>query len=328
MIERVNVVVRKLRFRRGPAPTRRARARRCSSSVVLLDGSNSFITLREKRFHRVRPLRFEDCTSAHIEVVDVHSTVAIAPQLADLHGWRDVVVTALDYLGVRAATDHVVASGTLVASLVSGVPASRRGQGVGIDSVAALRTAGNPSVRFVGASKPGAGRVGVVLGRPALCDRAERLFGFQQVIAAEHARIRLWAAIEGNDDSAKTRPLTARLLEFECERAAVCCTGAAKGGIHADSKASGRACEIVWVWPRNDCGRAPRPAERRGRRRHQPGRRPRNALRRVFDPGAPGWQMVDVETVAHPHRHFRQAQPATSLPVGAPVGRAFDGASL
>lgn len=55
---------------------------------------------------------------------------------------------------------------------------------VGIDNVAAGRTAGNLLGRFVGVGRDG--RVGIMLGSHALRDHAERLFGFQQVLAAEH----------------------------------------------------------------------------------------------------------------------------------------------
>jgi len=115
---------------------------------------------------------------------------------------------ALDHPRVRAAIDDLVAAGSVVVTLVSDVPSSRRAHYVGIDNVAAGRTAASLLGRFVGARE---GRVGVVLGSAALRDHAERLFGFGQVIAAEFPHLKVLAPLEGHDDFARTGPLVAKL---------------------------------------------------------------------------------------------------------------------
>ena len=135
---------------------------------------------------------------------------------------------ALDHPQVRAAIDDLVASGTVVVTLVSDVPSSRRSHYVGIDNVAAGRTAASLLGRFVGERDA---RVGIVLGSHALRDHAERLFGFQQVMAAEFPRLKLLAPIEGHDDPARTQPLVARLLKRERDLAAIYSIGAGNRGI-------------------------------------------------------------------------------------------------
>ena len=93
-----------------------------------------------------------DARRASVETinVDVFNPVALADALESLVGRYDgVAVVALDHQSVRAAIDDLVAGGTHVVTLVSDVPGSRRHHYVGIDNVAAGRTAGSLVGRFV-----------------------------------------------------------------------------------------------------------------------------------------------------------------------------------
>ena len=73
---------------------------------------------------------------------DVFNPAKLDGNLESLNGRFDgVAVVALDHQSVRAAIDDLVAGGTFVVTLVSDVPGSRRHHYVGIDNVAAGRTA-------------------------------------------------------------------------------------------------------------------------------------------------------------------------------------------
>jgi LacI family transcriptional regulator len=243
--ERVAAVVRRLDYRPDPAATRLARARHRSICFVLPGGGHSFVTMLAGEVAHLGHWLAEQRASAHIENVDTFAPEAVARCLAGLHGRHDaVVVMALDHPQVRAAIDDLVASGTVVVTLVSDVPTSRRSHYVGIDNVAAGRTAASLLGRFAGERDA---RVGIVLGSHALRDHAERLFGFQQVAAAEFPRLKLLPPIEGHDDSAQTQPLVARLLKRERDLAAIYSIGAGNRGIDGALRASGRAERIVWV---------------------------------------------------------------------------------
>jgi LacI family transcriptional regulator len=244
-VQHVNAVVQRLGYRPDPAATRLARTRQHALCIVLPSGANSFVSLLADQVRALGPWLAEQRASAHVERVDVFSAEALARHLAGLHGRYDaVVVMALDHPQVRAAIDDLVESGTVVVTMVSDVPGSRRAHYVGIDNVSAGRTAGTLLGRFVGAREA---RVAIVLGGHALRDHAERLFGFQQVIAAEHPHLTLLAPIEGHDDSAQTKPLVAKLLKRERGLAALYSIGAGNRGIRAALDDSGRAHEIVWV---------------------------------------------------------------------------------
>ena len=243
--ERVAAVVRRLDYRPDPAATRLARARHRSICFVLPGGGHSFVTMLAGEVRNLGHWLSEQRASAHIENVDSFAPEVVARCLAGLHGRHDaVVVMALDHPQVRAAIDDLVVSGTVVVTLVSDVPSSRRSHYVGIDNVAAGRTAASLLGRFVGEREA---RVGIVLGSHALRDHAERLFGFQQVMAAEFPALKLLAPLEGHDDPVQTQPLVTRLLKRERELAAIYSIGAGNRGIDAALRASGRADRLVWV---------------------------------------------------------------------------------
>ena len=247
-VERVNEVVRRLGYRPDPAAVRLARNRSIKIAFVLPTGTNSFITLLNHQVQALTSWLAEQRAAAVVQTVDVFSPVALARHLMGLQGQFDaVVVMALDHPQVRAAIDDLVAHGTVVVTMVSDVPASRRDHFVGIDNVAAGRTAATLLGRFVKARADGEARIGIVMGSRSLRDHAERLFGFGQVMSAEYPQLRLLTPIEGQDLSERTEPLVARLLKREAALAGLYSIGAGNRGIQAALLASGRAQHVAWV---------------------------------------------------------------------------------
>lgn len=244
-IERVQAVVERLGYRPDPAATRLARKTRARLVFVLPYGTNAFVDLLDKQVGAVSPWLAEQRAAAVVQRADVFSPEALARHLAGLRDRCDAaIVMGLDHPLVRAAIDDLVAHGVVVVTLVSDVPGSRRSRFVGIDNVQAGRTAGSLLGRFVG---PRAGHVGIVLGSRALRDHAERLFGFEQVMAAEYRHLRLLPPIEGHDLSQRTEPAVAELLQREADLVGLYSIGAGNRGIRAALEHSGRAASIVWV---------------------------------------------------------------------------------
>jgi LacI family transcriptional regulator len=245
-IARVNEVVQRIGFRPDPAAARLARGRRYSLCFVLPAGSNSFVGLLADQVQALAGWLSEQRARAVVETVDRFAPEALARHLDGLRGKHDaVIVMALDHPLVRVAIDDLVEGGTEVLTLVSDVPASRRARFVGIDNVAAGRTAATLLGRFCG---PGAcGPVALVLGSLALRDHAERLFGFHQVLATEHPGLQALPAIEGQDRSDLTEPLLRELLAREPGLVAIYSAGAGNRGIQAALADHPRGRQIVWV---------------------------------------------------------------------------------
>lgn len=244
-VELVQSVVERLGYRPDPAAARLARKSQARLVFVLPSGTNSFVDLLDKQVQAIAPWLAEQRAVATVQRADVFSPEALQRHLVGLRGRCDaVIVMGQDHPRVRAAIDELVAHGVVVVTLVSDVPGSRRSRFVGIDNVTAGRTAASLVGRFVGAR---AGSVGIVLGSRALRDHAERLFGFEQVMGAEYARLRLLPPIEGHDLSERTEPLVAKLLEREAGLVGLYSIGAGNRGIQAALEHSGRAEHVVWV---------------------------------------------------------------------------------
>ena len=244
-VAHVQAVVQRLGYRPDPAAARLARKRHTRLAFVLPAGTNTFVDMLDKQVQAIVPWLTEQRATAAVQRADVFSPDVLARHLGTLQGRCEaVVVMALDHPLVRAAIDDLVAQGTVVVTLVSDVPASKRSHFVGIDNVAAGRTAASLLGRFVG---PRAGRVGLVMGSRALRDHAERLFGFEQVMAADFSSLRLLPPIEGFDQSRRTEPLVTQLLRAESDLVGLYSIGAGNRGIQAALERSGRAANIVWI---------------------------------------------------------------------------------
>jgi LacI family transcriptional regulator len=97
---------------------------------------------------------------------------------------------------VRDAVKRARAKGIAVVAFVSDLPSSERHHFVGIDNIAAGRTAASLMGRFV----RGRGRILVITGSRLARDHLERRTGFDAVMRAEYPHLDVVASIEGRDD--------------------------------------------------------------------------------------------------------------------------------
>jgi LacI family transcriptional regulator len=248
--ERVHEAVRQLDYRPDPAAARLARARSQPWTLhyVLPAGSNTFMRKLASTIEEFQPWLRDQRAAATVDTVEAFSGQALAEHLLRLRGRADaVVVVALDQPQVRHAIDSLVEAGTVVITLVSDAPGSRRHHHVGIDNVSAGRTAASLVGRFLGRPPEQPGPVGIVLGSRALRDHAERLFGFRQVMDSEYPAWPLLEPIEGFDSSDRIRPLVTSMLEAQPRLAALYSIGAGNRGIYDALRSSGRAKDIVWI---------------------------------------------------------------------------------
>jgi LacI family transcriptional regulator len=244
-IARVNEAVRRLNYRPDPAAARLARAHPHRVAFLLPSGTNSFVAMLRDQVAGNRDWMTDHRVTAQTLEVDVFEPQRLASGILALKGQCETaVVMALDHPLVQAAIDELVDMGIGVITLVSDVPKSRRHHFVGIDNVAAGRTAATLVGRFVG---QGRGEVAVIVGSLSLRDHAERHFGFSQVMASEYPSLTVLPPLEGKDDDRLTRELSARLLAAHPQLAGIYSVGAGNGGISASLKASGRQREIVFV---------------------------------------------------------------------------------
>ncbi len=230
-VRRVKEVVDQLDFRPLAAAAQLARSRRLRFCFVMPGGQNPFMGEIIAHVHGAQGWLAARRISAEVIDTDVFDAVVLAKALHRLIGVYDgVAVVALDHPLVREALDDLVAAGMMVVTLISDVPTSRRHHFVGIDNLAAGRTAASLLGRFIG-DTPAGGAVAVIVGSLALRDHAERVSGFSQVMARDYPHLTPLAVLEGRDDSGRNAALCQQILRDTPRLLGIYNAGAGNAGI-------------------------------------------------------------------------------------------------
>ncbi|KMW59937.1 Xylose regulator from LacI family [Candidatus Rhodobacter oscarellae] len=129
-----------------------------------------------------------------------------------------VCLFAVDAPGVRDEIDRLVEQGVAVCTIVSDVPSSTRSAFIGLDNVAAGRTAG----RFVSRlARPGPGEVGIVTGCNQIRDHIERMMGFNQSLTMYRPDLRMLPPQEGFSKDASNATIVRQLIRRHPDLAAI-----------------------------------------------------------------------------------------------------------
>lgn len=241
--EKVEAAIRDLDFRRDLSASLLARARDLRVLFLIPDGRNEFMdSLRSAISRRGRAAQAERL-SLLAESYPAFDSVALAARIDALEprGCDCVVVVATEDEVVGAAVDAAVRRGVAVMTLVSDVPGSARRFFIGIDNVAAGRTAASLMGRFCPR-----GKIGVIAGSLHLRDHRERLEGFRAVLAGEFPHLALVGPLEGFDDAARTEGAVMALLAEHDDLGGLYNLGAGNGGlIAALARGSSRQLRVI-----------------------------------------------------------------------------------
>jgi LacI family transcriptional regulator len=244
-VRRVKEAIERNAFQPHVAAAELARGRARRFAFVMPSGPNLFMQQIEAYLGEMSGWLSARRLSVEIIATDVFDPMVLTDCLEQLAGDFDgVAVVALDHPSVRAAINDLVDSGTEIVTLVSDVPSSRRHHYVGIDNIAAGRTAGALVGRLVRARQ---GKVAIIAGSQGLRDHAERIFGFNQVMASEFAGLDVLPVLEGRDDDARSEELTARLLRDHPDMVGLYNVGAGTPGVAKALIESGRDKQVVFV---------------------------------------------------------------------------------
>jgi LacI family transcriptional regulator len=212
---------------------------------VLPAGNNTFMRLLADQVEAARSWLDGQRAVADVIWTDVFDPAALARTLDGIDGtYEGVAVVALDHPMVRQAIDDLDARGIEVVTLVSDVPGAKRAHFVGIDNSAAGRTAATLLGRFAGGRK---GPVAIVAGSLSLRDHAERIYGFQQVLAADYPPLTALAVREGRDESERARAVVEALLREHPDLVAIYNAGAGNRGVAEALENAGRARDVIFV---------------------------------------------------------------------------------
>lgn len=239
--EKVELAIAELDFRRDLSASLLARARDLRVQFVLPDGRNEFMANLAEAV--TRRGRIGAAERLHLDVARIRAMdpAALAAHLnaLDRKSCDCAVIVAIDDDRVRQAVEALGRRGIAVMTLVSDLPHSARKLFIGIDNVAAGRTAASLIGRFVTS-----GKVALIAGSLGLHDHTDRLAGFREVIAAEFPGIELIGPTEAHDDRGETEAFTTRLLAEHADLRGIYNLGAGNAGLVAALEASGRAGSI------------------------------------------------------------------------------------
>jgi LacI family transcriptional regulator len=244
-VRRVQETIARNAFQPHVAAAELARGRARRFAFVMPKGANPFMQQIEAYLGEMQAWLSARRLSVEMIATDVFDPAVLAASLEALSGDYDgVAVVALDHPGVRAAINDLVEAGTRVVTLVSDVPSSRRHHYVGIDNIAAGRTAGALVGRLVGQK---AGKVAIVAGSQGLRDHAERIFGFNQVMASEFPGLSVLPVLEGRDEDDRSQQLLTRLLGRHADIVGLYNVGAGTQGVASALSEAGRDKQVVFV---------------------------------------------------------------------------------
>ncbi|MBR0950455.1 LacI family DNA-binding transcriptional regulator [Bradyrhizobium canariense] len=228
-VRRVKEAIERNSFQPHVAAAELARGRARRFAFVMPSGPNPFMQQIQDYLGEMSGWLSARRLGVETVATDVFDPSVLAASLEGLSDDYDgIAVVALDHPGVRAAIDDLVDAGTSVVTLVSDVPSSRRHHYVGIDNIAAGRTAGALVGRLVGQRS---GKVAIVAGSQGLRDHAERIFGFNQVMASEFPGLSVLPVLEGRDEDGRSEQVLARLLGRHADIVGLYNVGAGTQGV-------------------------------------------------------------------------------------------------
>ncbi|MDN5786361.1 LacI family DNA-binding transcriptional regulator, partial [Pseudorhodobacter sp.] len=209
-IAKVKVAVAQTGYVRNLAAANLSRRRVYRFCFVLPAGETGFIALLLTAIEAQRKQLLEE--QILIQIIQTRA-FDVAGQVAALRGidCDAVAVMASEAPEIQEEFSRLNAAGVRVVTLVADLPQSHRAAYIGIDNVAAGRTAAEFMGRFLG----GRGTVLMVAGSLSSRDHNERLMGFRLVMQERFAGVALLPAVEGGDDAATVERLVLQAAELQ-----------------------------------------------------------------------------------------------------------------
>lgn len=242
----VNEAIRRLGYVRDVAAANLARQRQYRFLYVLPEVPSQFVAGLRAAIHEAARGRIGERSAVAILTVpprDPHALVtAMEAALADpVDG---VAIMAHETPEVRDLIARLKERRIAVVSLITDQPKAARDHFVGIDNVAAGRTAGTLLGRFVG---PRPGRVAVVVSSMLARDMVERRQGFDAVLAERFPHLDPLPSVEGHDDRDLTARVTAACLAANPGVVGVYTAGAGTRGVTEALRGAGLVGRAVVI---------------------------------------------------------------------------------
>lgn len=227
---RVEAAIERLGYRRDLAAANLAKSRTYRFVFILPEGPNAFMRSLERAIEGARLHAALDRIEIDVVTVPPFDADALADALEAVAGRNPagIALVATESARVRTAIARLAEASTPVVTLVSDLPNARRGHYVGIDNVAAGRTAGSLLGRFLGNRR---GKVAVLAGSMLVRDHVERRMGFDQVLRSGPGHLDLLHTLEGLDDAGTVAKVMGECLDRHSDIVGIYSLGAGNRGL-------------------------------------------------------------------------------------------------
>ncbi len=231
-IKRVQAAINSLGYVRDTAAANLARNKIYRFVFVLPDWRGQFFATLRKSVEEVAESAKFDRTEVESILVPNHDHTFLAQKLSALNTDEidGLAIMANETPVVRDAISRLRERGVPVVSLVTDQPNSDRDHFVGIDNVAAGRTAGMLMGRFLSGRS---GKVIVVMTTKQSRDMIERRLGFDEVMSEHFPELETLPSIECHEDTELTERVVRRALENNQNAVGIYSAGASMRGIAA-----------------------------------------------------------------------------------------------
>jgi len=198
-VTKVNQAIAELGYVRDAAAANLARGRIYNFVFILPLTENEFLTSLEREILSLKAALRHERVQLSFRRVTAFDPMAVAEAIREIDPERvdGVAIFGPETPSVRDSIAHLKANGVTVVSMVADIPSSERDHYVGVDNIAAGRTAAQLLGRFLGQQ---AGRILVLTGSMLARDHLERRLGFDEVMARDFPHLAIMPSLEGRDD--------------------------------------------------------------------------------------------------------------------------------
>ena len=242
---KVEAAIASLGYVRDVAAANLAKSRVYPLVFILPEGDNPFMRGLEAEVRRAGLHSAIERTRLSVVTVPAFDAAALAAAMdaAIAEGVSGIAAVAVDAPEVFAVIDRAREAGVPVVTLVSDLSGSGRDHFIGVDNIAAGRTAGSLMGRFLGNRS---GPVAVLAGSMRVRDHGERLEGFLAAMSAMPNTRAILPVLEGQDDPDLSFRLIADCLAAVPDLAGIYNLGAGNRGLLKALAARGSdLCVIV-----------------------------------------------------------------------------------
>lgn len=220
---------------------RLTRPERLRLTVVLPASANPFIRSMNAELRAWAQVR-DRGVRIHSYLIDPLNPEAMAHALLRLGRTSDALAFfGGDHPDVRDAVDDLTRRGKLMLTLISDITGSQRRAYIGIDNLAAGRTA---AYLLAQSALPETGSLATVTATRYYRAHVEREMGFHELIQRSHPHLDFSGTIEGQDDPDTNMRLTLDLLDSRPDLRGIYNVGGSSEGIATALRRTGREGKV------------------------------------------------------------------------------------